>query len=556
MFFDLSLYLALAICVAGLIYKIRSWLTVSVDQQDRRYSPAQRAGAAMAGLGRTVFSRRIGAMLRALVLDGLLQGRSLRHSGLAWVAHIFLFVGFMGLLLLHALGEQITASLFRDYYPTLDPWLWLREALGIMVLVGVGLIILRRFFVRGLRLTTRTRDRLAIILLAVVLLSGFALQATKITSSEAFDRMAVEYAGLDDPREIKALRSVWATDYGVVFAPGQTGVGAELMALGRELNANSCVECHSPAAHAFASYGLSVILRPVALALDRAGGPQALYFIHFLACFLGLAILPFTKFLHLIVGPVILAVNAATERATMNPAARAALRALELDACTHCGTCTVHCSVAVTLRLLPNDEILPSERLASLAAKVHGNNGDRAHLAAMRDGAYICTNCQRCTRLCPLGINLNDLWTALKQDLADEGLGAPLKEISTFAGQAALPSRGRKEVLVNTNGFQKELKHSAQANSFAECYSCRECTNACPQVFMSEWPNQELDLLPHQIMYCLKLGLKEEAMGARMVWSCLTCYECQEACPNLVQVTDVMYELRYLAAQAARTATA
>lgn len=556
MFFDLSLYLALAICVAGLIYKIRSWLTVSVDRQDRRYSPAQRAGAALAGLGRTVFSLRIGAMLRALVLDGLLQGRSLRHSGLAWVAHIFLFVGFMGLLLLHALGEQITASLFRDYYSTLDPWLWLRDALGIMVLVGVGLIILRRVFVRGLRLTTHTRDRLAIILLAVVLLSGFALQAVKITSSEAFDRMAVEYAGLDDPREIKALRSLWATDYGVVFAPGQIGGGEELMALGRELNQNSCVECHSPAAHAFASYGLSVILRPAALALDRAGGPQALYFIHFLACFLGLAMLPFTKFLHLIVGPIILAVNAATERATMNPAARAALRALELDACTHCGTCTVHCSVAVTLRLLPNDEILPSERLASLSAKAHGNNGDRAHLAAMRDGAYICTNCQRCTRLCPLGINLNDLWTALKKDLADEGLGAPLKEISTFAGKAALPSRGRKEVLVNTNGFQKELKHSAQANSFAECYSCRECTNACPLVFMSEWPNQELDLLPHQVMYCLKLGLKEEAMGARMVWNCLTCYECQEACPNLVQVTDVMYELRYLAAQAARTATA
>lgn len=40
-------------------------------------------------------------------------------------------------------------------------------------------------------------------------------------------------------------------------------------------------------------------------------------------------------------------------------------------------------------------------------------------------------------------------------------------------------------------------------------------------------------------------------MGSRMVWNCLTCYECQQTCPNLVQVTDVMYELRYLAAQAA-----
>ena len=121
MFFSISLYLALAICLVGLIYKAYSWLTVSVDRRDRQYSAGQRAGAAVSGLLRTVFSSRIGALLRGLVWDGLLQGRSLNHSALAWLAHILLFVGFMGLLLLHALGEQITASLFSDYYPTLDP---------------------------------------------------------------------------------------------------------------------------------------------------------------------------------------------------------------------------------------------------------------------------------------------------------------------------------------------------------------------------------------------------------------------------------------------------
>jgi len=552
MFFSISLYLALAICVAGLTYKVWSWLTVSVDRRDRQYSPGQRAAAALAGLGRTVFSRKVGAMLRALLLDGLLQRRSLNHSVLAWVAHILLFVGFMGLVLLHALGTHITDSLFSNYYPTLDPWLWLRDALGVMVLVGVGLIIFRRLTVRGLRLTTRCRDRIAIILLAVIILSGFALQALKISSATSFDQMLEEYAGLSDPQNIKALRSVWAQDYGVVFAPGQTGADSELLEMGQELNQDSCVDCHSPAQHAFASYGLSVVLRPVALALDQAGGPDILYYIHFLACFLGLALLPFTKFLHLIIGPLLLAVNAVTDPPAMNPAARAALRALELDASTHCGTCTVHCSVAVTLGLIPNQEILPSERVASLAAKAHGRDGGRDHLVQMREGAYICTNCHRCTRLCPLGINLSDLWTAQKQDLAEEGLGAPLAEAARHAGEAALPSRSEKQVWVTTGGFQKGLKHSAQANTFYNCYNCRECTNACPLVFMSEWPNQELDLLPHQVMYCLKMGLKDEAMGSRMVWNCLTCYQCQESCPNMVQVTDVLYELRYLASQAAR----
>ncbi len=553
MFFSISLYLALAICASGLIYKIWSWLTVSVDQDDRKYPPGQRAAAAISGLLRTIFSPRLGGMLKALILDGLFQRRSLNHSGLAWMAHFLLFVGFTGLLLLHALGDIVTDSLFGNYEPTLDPWLWLRDLMGLMVIVGVGLIIYRRLTVSGLKRTSGCRDWLAIVLLAVILLSGFALQALKISSATSFNQMMEEYAGIDDPQEIKALRSLWAKEYGVVFPPGQIGDDPKLLEKGRELNEESCMDCHAPARHAFASYGLSAILRPVALALDQAGVPRLLYYIHFLACFLGLALLPFSKFMHLLVGPMILAVNSVSDRRTMNPAARAALRAMELDACTHCGTCSVHCSVAVTLRITPNPDILPSERLASLSAMVRGKNGDREHLAQMRDGAYICSNCYRCTRLCPLGINLDDQWSTLKLDLAQRGLEAPLTEIARLADQAARPSRSRERVPVRTTSdFQEILKYSAQSGNFSECYTCRECTNACPVVFMYQEPEKELDLLPHQIMYSLKLGLREEAMGARMVWSCLTCYQCQEACPNLVQVTDVLYELRYLASQAAK----
>ena len=553
MLFNISLYLALAICASGLIYRIWSWLTVSVDQQDQKYSPGQRASAALSGLFRTVFSPRLGGMLKAFIVDGLFQRRSLNHSGLAWVAHFLLFVGFVGLLLFHALDEIITDGLFSNYEPTLDPWLWLRDLLGLMVIVGVALIIFRRLTVRGLRQTNGPRDWLAIVILALILLSGFALQALKISSATSFNQMMEEYAGTDDPQEVKALRSLWAKEYGVVFPPGQTSNDPKLLEKGRELNEESCVDCHAPAQHAFASYSLSAILRPVALALDRAGAPQLLYYIHFLACFLGLALLPFSKFMHLLVGPMILAVNAVTDRQAMNPAARAALRAMELDACTHCGTCSVHCSVAVTTRITPNPDILPSERLASLVAMVRGKNGDRGHLAQVRDGAYICSTCYRCTRLCPLGINLDDQWATLKQDLAQKGLDSPLREAAQFADQAARPSRNLDRIPVTTtSSFQEILKHSAQAANFSECYTCRECSNACPVVFMYEHPEKELDRLPHQIMYSLKLGLKEEAMGARMVWNCLTCYQCQEACPNLVPVTDVLYELRYLASQAAK----
>jgi heterodisulfide reductase subunit C len=551
MFFTISLYLALAICAAGLGYKIWSWLTISIDKDDEHYSPGQRLLATLSEMGRVVFSLRIGTMLKAIMLDGVLQKRSLSHSVLAWLAHICMFVGFTGLVLFHALGSQITASLFKDYYPTLAPWLLLRDMLGILVLLGVGLIVYRRQSVRGLRLTTRGTDRLAIILLAVILLSGFALQALKITSANEFERMQQEYAGLGSPQQLQALRSVWAEDYGVVFAAGQTTQDPQVLALGQKLNDDYCVQCHSPARHALASFGLSLALRPVALTLDRLGAPQWLYYIHFLSCFVWLALLPFTKFLHMFSGTLLLATNSVLDRQTMNPAARAVLRSLEMDACSHCGTCTVHCSVAVTLHRMHNQDILPSERLASLAAMVRGNNGDRAHLAQISEGAYTCTNCYRCTRLCPLGINLNDLWVALKKNLALEGFGVPYQLAAQKANRAAEQSRQKGSLKVVTGKFQHGLRLSAQAHTFSSCYGCRQCTNACPLVFMSEWPNQELDLLPHQIMHALGLGLREEAMGARMVWNCLTCYQCQEACPNAVKVTDIFYELRNLAAKAA-----
>jgi heterodisulfide reductase subunit C len=62
-----------------------------------------------------------------------------------------------------------------------------------------------------------------------------------------------------------------------------------------------------------------------------------------------------------------------------------------------------------------------------------------------------------------------------------------------------------------------------------------------------ENPQEVLGMLPHQIMRSLGLGLKDLALGSRMLWDCVTCYQCQEHCPQGVKVTDVLYELKNLA---------
>ena len=88
-------------------------------------------------------------------------------------------------------------------------------------------------------------------------------------------------------------------------------------------------------------------------------------------------------------------------------------------------------------------------------------------------------------------------------------------------------------------------------DTFSQCFSCQSCTSVCPVVGNYEQPEENLDLLPHQIMCCLGLGLTAIAGGAGMIWDCLTCYQCQENCPQQVAVCDLLYGLKNLAAQEA-----
>ena len=71
----------------------------------------------------------------------------------------------------------------------------------------------------------------------------------------------------------------------------------------------------------------------------------------------------------------------------------------------------------------------------------------------------------------------------------------------------------------------------------------------CPVVGNYDNPEQMLGLLPHQIMGCLGLGLTEMATGAKMIWDCLTCYKCQENCPQQVEVCDLLFDLKNVAVE-------
>ncbi len=579
MLFLTLLYLALAIFVIGLIYKISTWFTRKIGDAAQDFTASERASAAAKGIAGVVFSAKILTLFKVFILDVLLQRRILKEDFVRWLMHMLIYGGFMLLLLMHALENFVSETIFTDYYSTLNPFFFLRDLFGVMVLVGVGIAIFRRFIIKVPRLKTKAMDHYAIIIMAVIMISGVFLEGAKISSFTEYQNMVEEYADLGDEEAQEALESYWVEYYGVVSPNVKAPFDEEVLAAGEEINDESCISCHSQSHWAFTGYAVAKMTTPVALALDEAGAANILWYIHWLACFIGLAYLPFSKMFHIFSTPISLLTNAVMEKETADPANIVTRQVMELDACMRCGTCSLRCSAAAAFDTLGNEYILPAEKMTFLKTLAAGKKLSRKALQAIQEGVYLCTNCDRCTVVCPAGINLKELWFNVREDLVQRGSPEPLvlSPFSFFrglnrenisakqygrplegAGQAVA---GRFEQLMDPGApisFEDRksivLNKLPGAGTFAYCFGCQNCTTVCPVVLNYENPQEILGLLPHQIMNCLGLGLTEMAIGPKMIWDCVTCYQCQEHCPQNVQVTDIFFQLKNIAVKNAEQA--
>jgi heterodisulfide reductase subunit C/nitrate reductase gamma subunit len=489
MFYRIVMYTALAIFGIGLIYKISAWFRFRVGIDAGELTPSARMAAAVKGIFTVLFSDKFPVLMWVFFTDVLLQLQVLKQDSLRWRMHMLIFAGFTFLLFTHVLDKIIPLSIFDRFYLALNPSLLVS---GFMVFSGVAIAVYRRFFLKVTHFKTNAMDRYALMILATIMLSGIALESTKLTSYNHF---------------------------------------------------------------------------------------QKIWYVHILSCFIGLAYLPFSKMFHIFTTPLSLLANAVMGSHS-DPANIMTRRVMELDACMHCGTCSNRCSVAVAYDSIGNDQILPSERIASLKAYIARKRINARGLAAIQQGIYLCTNCDRCTVACPAGINLRDLWFCAREELIQRGhsVSLMLTPFSVYRGlnrekldpeHYEKPLKKAEETVSAHYGLLKEtekiipftpanreFKRTAglsvpEGTTYAHCFTCENCSTVCPVVGNYENPQEALDLLPHQIIRAMGFGLKDLAMGSKMLWYCLTCYQCQEHCPQGVKVADIFYELKNLAAREA-----
>jgi heterodisulfide reductase subunit C/nitrate reductase gamma subunit len=571
--FDYLFFTALTVFLIGIIYKISTWFTGKIGIAGNSITTAQRVQSAARGLAHTIFSAKILALFEALVLDVFLQRRTLKESFTRWLAHLLIFYGFMLLLLMHGLQSVVSEAIFSGYYPTLNPFFFLRDFFAAMVLAGVILAAIRRYLAKPRRLRSSGMDHYAIAIVAVIMLSGITLEGFKIASHSEFERMVEDYSHLDDEDEIKALETLWVKDYGLVAPDTAAPFDAERIASGREVHESSCLDCHASAKWAFNGFAAAKLIKPAALWLDRKDAVTLMWYIHIIVCFIGLAYLPFSKMFHLIAVPFSLAANRVMDPAKSLSANIITRQIMELDACTHCGSCSLNCSAAMMFEAVGNEYILPSEKMILLKRMASGKKIDAGQMRAIEEGIYLCTNCDRCTVRCPSGIRLKELWYSVREALLESGPPLPhvLTPFSFARGliiQEALAAdayarpiedarqavAGRFADLMNPDTplplntlAAGETQPAIKDRTFTHCFSCQSCTTVCPVVCNYDNPEEVLGLLPHQIMCSLGLGLTEMASGARMLWDCLTCYKCQENCPQQVEVCDELYRLKNIA---------
>jgi len=243
---------ALAIFAFGVFSKLSFWLSGSVDPEELDETPLGHRGA-LSLVASTIFSKKIFRIVGGVFLDAIIARRLFRLSRTRWMIHALMLYGFMALLAGDAAATRLS---LEGAYVKDDPALALLFELGgLSIVAGVALALTRRIVLRRERLSDVPADYVAPVLMVFVLVTGFLTEAFRLLA-EGVPAAAARYSFIG-----VALANVFA---------------------GSETN------------WAFAH--------------------DAVWLIHTIISFAFIAYIPYGKFFHFAVAPLVAGMNAAGER--------------------------------------------------------------------------------------------------------------------------------------------------------------------------------------------------------------------------------------------------
>jgi nitrate reductase gamma subunit len=279
-----------------ILFIMSVWLRARVEGLPADATRWRKLGALLRSTLRLVASRRIWILLRALLVDGMLHRRLYYVNKRRWAVHISVFGSWLvlgivstitGIVveILPLLGMSPAASASLPLIGQLfhaDVW-WValvNELLGLVVMGGMVLVIYRRYVQKDPQLRTIPADHIVIGLLALIAFSGFPTETFRLLAdyTTATGVFSPDPAMLSPEKLPLVLHNVWGPQWGFVgYATAQA-----LGALG--LGANIWEVLH-----------------------------DLFFWLHFVIVTALLFYLPFSRFFHVIMSPVIVAYNTMRE---------------------------------------------------------------------------------------------------------------------------------------------------------------------------------------------------------------------------------------------------
>lgn len=86
--------------------------------------------------------------------------------------------------------------------------------------------------------------------------------------------------------------------------------------------------------------------------------------------------------------------------------------------------------------------------------------------------------------------------------------------------------------------IEQDLPRRAQA-----CYQCGACAGGCP---IGKW---RWDFNPRQVIVKILRNEVSDIIQDNKIWLCVTCLTCLERCPQKIEVSEIMVQLKNAAAR-------
>jgi Fe-S oxidoreductase/nitrate reductase gamma subunit len=308
---------------------------------------------------------RIGSRLWSVVVQAVGQARTLQdiYPG---IMHFTIFWGMTALFIgtiVATVDWDVAHLIFNVQF--LAGWVYvvfelILDIFGVFLLIGLGMAIYRRYVVRPPRLANmpdngfKWDDAYILIMLVLIGITGYLVEGLRIAVAQPD----------------------WAA-----WSPVGNAIGKAFISFGDPSNRY----LHN-----------------------------GLWIIHLLIALVALASIPFTKFWHLIAGPVNIFFRSLEPAGRMSapaseeePGAKEWLdftwkQLLDFESCTRCGRCQDVCPAhASGFSLSPRDIMIKLDTHMWQPANGHSMLGD----VITADEMWACTSCQACVTICPVFID-------------------------------------------------------------------------------------------------------------------------------------------------------